>query len=304
MFGMFQQEGGRLGSAGDGPGIGLALVRHLCELQGRRARAASEGLGRGTCMSVWLPSAAGAAGGLAALPTELLRGLRILMVDDNLDALESYATLLAIDGAEVTTAAGGAAAVDAALQRGTEPGAFHLVLSDVSMPGMDGCELVARLRQLPATAEAYCVALTGFSRSDDSSRALAAGFDAHLAKPVALDALLQTIARIPPERPSCTPDPSVGLSVDVPQRHMAASDRTASADKRPSAAVSRAAGRVGHLRGLRSSGQGLRAGHSGRCLSRRRVRRVRSGPCEALPCAVPTRPRRISCGPGRAVRGG
>ncbi len=192
VFDMFRQADSRFTREQGGLGIGLALVKHLAELMSGSVQAASEGLGGGTRFSVWLPLADGAPASAAPAQDGLpLAGMRILVVDDTLDTLESFTMLLNMEGAEVTACASGAAALEAAAHE-----SFDLVLSDVGMPQMDGHQLATALRQRPRSAALPMVALTGYGRRQDEERALAAGFDAHLAKPVALAALLDTIARV------------------------------------------------------------------------------------------------------------
>jgi two-component system CheB/CheR fusion protein len=101
--------------------------------------------------------------------------------------LTLMAELLTMQGARVTTAQSGAEAVQRA---GDARERFHLVISDIGMPGMDGCALLAELRNLQATAMAPAIALSGFTRGADVDRALGAGFITHVRKPVALDQLL------------------------------------------------------------------------------------------------------------------
>ena len=120
-----------------------------------------------------------------------LEGMRILVVDDTPDTLEAFGELLKLEGANVTLATSGRKAIEAA-----EQADFDLILSDIAMPGMDGYELMAELRKRDRTAKVMAVAVTGFGRPNDETRAREAGFDAHVAKPVELAALLQIIHRL------------------------------------------------------------------------------------------------------------
>ena len=193
IFDMFRQADRSITRAQGGMGIGLALVKHLVEEQGGHVEVVSEGIGHGARFSVWLPLAGtGGAELTAGEPLVALAGLRLLVVDDTADALESFAALLQLEGAHVTavTSAGYAlAALDSA--------SFDLILSDVAMPGMDGYEFVTRVRAEPRTAALPAIALTGFGRSQDVQRALEAGFDAHLTKPIVLDQLIATLRDLP-----------------------------------------------------------------------------------------------------------
>jgi two-component system CheB/CheR fusion protein len=191
-FDMFRQANRSTTRLQGGMGIGLALVKHLAEQHGGRVAISSPGLGKGACFTVWLPLAQSAPSqpeGAAQRPA--LKGLRLLAVDDTVDTLESFATLLRLEGAEVTTAPGGREALAA-----IEEAEFDLILSDIAMPNMDGYQLIALLRQHTRTAQVPVIAVTGFGRPHDEMRALKAGFDAHLSKPVGIDALTQTIHRL------------------------------------------------------------------------------------------------------------
>jgi two-component system CheB/CheR fusion protein len=105
--------------------------------------------------------------------------------------LETLGELLSAEGAEVTTAASAFAALEQAKDRD-----FDLVVSDIGMPGMDGLELIARLRKLPNAARWPSIAVTGFGRPEDAQKSMAAGFDLHLAKPVSLEALSEALVRL------------------------------------------------------------------------------------------------------------
>jgi two-component system CheB/CheR fusion protein len=118
----------------------------------------------------------------------ILKGLRVLLVDDSLEGLEGFRTLLELEGAQVRAES----SPEAALKVASES-EFDLILSDIGMPTMSGYELIAKLRELPAYRAVPAIALTGFGREQDAAEALRAGFDAHLGKPVSLNALLVAI---------------------------------------------------------------------------------------------------------------
>jgi two-component system CheB/CheR fusion protein len=192
VFEMFRQADRSTTRQHGGMGIGLALVKHLAEEQGGRVAAASAGPGQGATFSVWLPMAGAGSGDLIAGASNApLAGLRLLIVDDADDALESFAALLRLEGAEVA-AVNNARAALAALAAGS----FDLLISDVAMPGMDGYELVAEVRRDPRTGALPAIALTGFGRPQEIQRAMEAGFTAHLTKPVVINQLHDTVRRL------------------------------------------------------------------------------------------------------------
>lgn len=181
----------------DGPGIGLTLVQKLVQLHGGTIRAFSAGPGQGSTFTVTLPvepwqnwhPGSGKASPRRGVPR------RILVVDDNVDALEAMTMALQAMGHTVVTAPDGPSALARASDARPD-----LVLLDLGMPAMDGFETVRRLRALPELRGARLVALTGFGQPEDRRRALAAGFDQHLVKPADLDALTRLLDELDEER--------------------------------------------------------------------------------------------------------
>jgi two-component system CheB/CheR fusion protein len=172
-----------------GLGIGLSLVRQLAELHGGRVRAESDGVGRGARFIVWLPvlpPGLELATASAGVESGSLAHVRMLVVDDSADTTTMLRQLLQFQGAEVATAANG----DEAL-RLVEGRDFDVVVSDLAMPGMDGYELLRELRTRPRTAGVPAIAVTGLGQSEDAERSRAAGFCAHLAKPVQITRLVE-----------------------------------------------------------------------------------------------------------------
>jgi PAS domain S-box-containing protein len=189
-FDLFVQETRSLDRAQGGLGIGLTLVRTLVRLHGGTVRAFSEGPGRGSELVVRLPLEPRTES-FPAAPAPKAREqvgvpLRVLIVDDNVDAAVALGQLMEILGHEVALAHDGPAALAAAAAAPPD-----LILLDIGLPGMDGYEVATRLRATGHTRAAL-VALTGYGREDDVRRSHDAGFDHHLVKPVDL-ARLQKI---------------------------------------------------------------------------------------------------------------
>lgn len=192
VFEMFRQ-GGYPAAAKGGLGIGLSLVKELVNLHHGNVSVASEGAGKGAVFTVELPREDGIRVDQNSFlePGSALQARRILVVDDDEATVETFKILLESEGAEVRIATGGREAL-----RILEDFETEFVLSDIGMPGMDGLEFMAELRTRPQHRHVKAVAMTGFGRADDVEAAARAGFDAHLAKPIVLDALLATLARL------------------------------------------------------------------------------------------------------------
>jgi PAS domain S-box-containing protein len=195
VFDPFVQADRSAARSQGGLGIGLTLARRLVELHGGTIEAHSEGPGKGSEFVVRLPltGAAPAAEPDDGPPAALVapHSLRVLVVDDNVDAAESLAVLLRSAGYETRTAHTGPEAVAAAEER---PAA---VVLDIGLPGMDGYEVARKLRQAPETSQTKLIALTGYGQDADRERARAAGFDHHLTKPVQFDVIERLLASIP-----------------------------------------------------------------------------------------------------------
>jgi len=194
IFDMFSQAEAAGRRDRGGLGIGLSLVKQIAEMHGGRVEAESAGLGKGARFRLWLPESSGSQGRndpSDPLNSSALKGLRVLLVEDSLEALEAFRALLELEGAHVQAEGSGKRALVAATNAD-----FDLILSDIGMPEMDGYELIEALRRLPRMGVVPAIALTGFGRAQDAKRALRAGFNAHLAKPVSLPVLLGAIDRI------------------------------------------------------------------------------------------------------------
>jgi PAS domain S-box-containing protein len=209
VFERFQQADMRSTRRHGGLGLGLAIVRHIAELHGGTVEASSAGRGHGSTFRVEIPLApAKGPAALTGAPRELarppvdrlpgaagdtIRGLKLLVVDDEEDARTLLSEMLSESGAIVSTAD----SVKQALAAFDESRPDVLV-SDIGMPGEDGYDLIERLRARPAAegGKVPAVALTAYARSEDRTKALLTGFDAHVVKPVDLEELLRVIARV------------------------------------------------------------------------------------------------------------
>jgi PAS domain S-box-containing protein len=180
VFDLFVQGDHTLDRSKGGLGIGLTLVRRLVELHGGSVTAFSAGEGKGSTFTVRLPAitqpAAPTPGTTApaALPAR-----RVLVIEDNEDSRLSLRELIRRLGHEVHEAADGVAGVESALALAPD-----LALIDIGLPGLDGYEVARRLRKHPVGRRLWLVALTGYGLPEDKERAMAAGFDLHLVKPV------------------------------------------------------------------------------------------------------------------------
>ena len=206
IFNLFTQLDRTSGAAQSGLGIGLALVQRLVEMHGGSVTARSDGLGHGSEFVIRLPlfirekiESGQPLQQLSALEQSMTNAeastrtqRRILVADDNNDALESLATLLQLSGHEVYTAANGAVALESAEQHRPE-----VALLDIGMPKLDGYEVARRIRAQPWGQRITLVALTGWGQDSDRKRSQEAGFDSHLVKPLDLDKLTELLAALP-----------------------------------------------------------------------------------------------------------
>ncbi len=198
VFELFVQDRQSLHRAGGGLGLGLTLVKRLVDLHGGTVSAQSDGPGQGSTFVVRLPLSARALdadpspGRPALAPT----ARRVLIVEDHPDARESLRLLLALEGHEVDEAADGTSALDKIIALRPD-----VALVDIGLPGLDGYSLAQAVRAAPGGKSLFLVALTGYGQPEDRRRAIAAGFDAHLVKPVEPDRLRQILAEATPRSP-------------------------------------------------------------------------------------------------------
>jgi PAS domain S-box-containing protein len=196
LFDMFSQIGRGLGHAEGGLGIGLNLVKRLTEKHGGSVSVSSPGLNQGSTFTIRLPVAQRGTDGMAAETSQenmpaASASLRVLVVDDNIDAAQLLKELLAVNGHTVRLAHDGAEALEAARQFMPD-----LVLMDIGMPKMNGYEAASAMREEPGLQHAVLVAVTGLGMQADEARCLSAGFNHHLAKPVSLARLAELIAQV------------------------------------------------------------------------------------------------------------
>jgi CheY-like chemotaxis protein len=188
IFGMFAQAAVPPDRAPEGLGIGLSLVSRLLEMHGGQLRAESPGIGMGSTFIVELPvlRTTGAACATDAAHDEggAAGGLRVLLVDDNVDAMEMMGFLLAEMGHETWTTSDPAQIEAMALQHLPQ-----VIVLDIGLPGADGYQLARMIKANPQLAHIRLVAHTGYGSPEDRRRAHDAGFDAHLVKPAELEDL-------------------------------------------------------------------------------------------------------------------
>jgi PAS domain S-box-containing protein len=192
VFDLFSQVRSHQGRGGGGLGIGLSLVKSLVSLHNGTVTASSAGPGAGSTFEVHLPLARSVTAPKLSERQDRPRPVprrRILVVDDNVDAAASLATVLEFEGHDVTVAHDGQEAVMKAA--GLNP---NIVFLDIGMPTMNGIDAARRLRSLPSGERMLVVALTGWGQLSDRARTREAGFDIHLVKPVDPDAIRELLA--------------------------------------------------------------------------------------------------------------
>jgi CheY-like chemotaxis protein len=205
VFERFRQADSSATRKHGGLGLGLAIVKQIVELHGGNVSVASAGLGQGAAFTISLPIAQ-ESGRRRSEPTPMprarpvpdpmrdvqaLAGLRLLVVDDENDAREWIGRVLSDSGADVRLLASPGDALEQLAQFRPD-----VLVSDIGMPGIDGYELIRQVRAMPATlgGETPAIALTAFARNEDRARALAAGYQLHLGKPIDEEELVAAVA--------------------------------------------------------------------------------------------------------------
>jgi len=208
IFDRFRQADSTSTRAHGGLGLGLAIVRHLIDLHGGSVQADSDGPGKGATFTIWLPLTVDKKPAKTrkerlerswsvennqrlAEPFLSLEDVRVLVVDDDRDNLQIMATMLSAHRAKVETATSTAEALE--LLEWYKP---HVVVSDLAMPGEDGYSLIAKLRDMEDLKHTPAVALTAYVRVEDRTRALSAGFNMFVPKPVEPNELIAAIANL------------------------------------------------------------------------------------------------------------
>jgi CheY-like chemotaxis protein len=199
VFDLYMQAGTSLQRSGSGVGIGLSLVKTIVELHGGSVRVRSEGLRQGSEFTVRIPLSAertAPENGHVVCPS--IPSMRILVVDDNHDATEALSGLLRSEGHDVHIALHGTEALEIAKVARPE-----VILLDLGLPSMDGFQVAEALRKTDWGRDIPLIALTGWGQPENVARTTAAGFDAHLVKPVDLQALyaklIEVVHRSKPE---------------------------------------------------------------------------------------------------------
>jgi signal transduction histidine kinase len=204
VFDRFRQQDSSATRRFAGLGLGLALVRHLVMAHGGQVSATSAGEGKGATFSIRLPLAAGRFAFAAQsehshsppssareLAIGRLANMKLLVVEDDTDARELLAEVLADEGANVATAR----TADEALSQ-LQSNCPDVLLSDVGLPGMDGFELIRRVRARFTPERLPAIAFTAYSQSEDREAAVRAGFQAHIAKPAVPDQIVRLVSEL------------------------------------------------------------------------------------------------------------
>ncbi len=196
IFEMFTQAESATQRHRGGLGIGLALARRLVEMHGGEIAADSGGLGQGSTFTITMPICEARLRQAATRPLDVPRvECRVLIIDDNRDAANTMAMLVEELGASTRIAHDATSGLQA-----LDESVPDVVFLDIGMPGIDGYETCRQMRRRPSNKAPMIIAVTGWGQPQDKQRALDAGFDAHLTKPVELDALARILTCIPPSQ--------------------------------------------------------------------------------------------------------
>lgn len=196
VFDLFFQVDSSLARSQSGLGIGLTLVKRLVEMHDGAVSVTSDGVGRGAEFRIELPAIAPGANDGVALSAEVRpTTLSVLIVDDNVDSCDLVALSFENAGHRVTTANDGQEGLEIALER-----PFDVAIVDIGLPSLDGYEVARTIRRERLDGTPALIALTGYGRSEDRQRALDAGFDAHLVKPMDIAEVHRLVAKLVSKR--------------------------------------------------------------------------------------------------------
>jgi CheY-like chemotaxis protein/anti-sigma regulatory factor (Ser/Thr protein kinase) len=191
VFERFRQEDGSKTRAHGGLGLGLALVKSFVEAHHGSVQAESAGTGHGSRFTVMLPRTKAVVADASQAPAETsaqAAAAHLMIIEDDADTLEMLRATLEAHGFKVTTCESAAETLELA-----PANSIDLIVSDIGMPQMDGFEMIKRLRELDQYKSVPAIALSGYASNKDAKSALAAGFDAHVSKPVDPAELLRLI---------------------------------------------------------------------------------------------------------------
>ncbi|MDM5179926.1 ATP-binding protein [Massilia sp. DJPM01] len=194
IFSLFTQGPRALARSEGGLGIGLNVVRNVIELHAGTVKAESAGIGQGTVFTVTLPMPIYAESPVI-FAQELERGPhrhRILLVEDNPDTLDMLAIFLRSEGYQIVTASDGVQGLEIA-----SVDHYDVLVCDIGLPGMDGYELIRRLREKIGSRIPFSIAVSGYGRIEDRKQAIAAGFDRYMVKPIDLKELVKLLDSVP-----------------------------------------------------------------------------------------------------------
>jgi len=194
VFDMFEQSGSVTTRSKGGLGIGLALVREIVELHGGRVEAASDGVGAGARFSFWLPmqhARLHPADGDPVGQPACAGNISVLLVDDSPDMVAAFQALLEMEGMVTHVATSAKEGISVLKEKKVD-----LLITDLSMPVVDGFEFLSQVRGLPGLAELPAIAVSGLARERDLIRAREAGFLAHLSKPISINGLFKVISSL------------------------------------------------------------------------------------------------------------
>jgi two-component system, chemotaxis family, CheB/CheR fusion protein len=214
VFDLFVQSKRTLDRSEGGIGVGLTLVRALVEMHGGSVCAASEGVGKGTQLTVRLPIVEGETPEHVERSQARARRLpadaRVIVVEDSVDSCAMLCDLLELAGLACETAHDGRTGLERILRARPD-----VAIVDVGLPEIDGFEIARALRANTATRDMFLVALTGYGQPADRARALASGFDQHIVKPVDPDALLRLLGKPPLRSGNPDSDPRLALEIET-----------------------------------------------------------------------------------------